>query len=139
MAALRHLGGRMRGAHPRRAPCWAARPAARKGAPLAIRETGEYDRAAHNTSGYALPNFARAPLGAAFHGARARARFRVVAHQTRHPLKTVLSRANRVGMMYAPVAYSNPYLFRDVLGHAPGFPPPVNRSGSGTETLQEAF
>ena len=41
----------------------------------------------------------------------------------RHPLKTVLSRANRVGMMYAPLAYSNPHLFREGLGYAPSFPP----------------
>ena len=53
----------------------------------------------------------------------ATARFGLVLHQTRHPLKTVLSRANRVGMMYAPLAYSNPHLFRDALRYAPSFPP----------------
>ena len=44
-------------------------------------------------------------------------------HQTRDPLKTVLSRANSVGMMVSPWSYSDPLLFRDGLGYCPGFPP----------------
>jgi len=90
---------------------------------LAIRETGHLDKPTFNTSGYELPNFSRGPVGAAFRGPGATARFGLVLHQTRHPLKTVLSRANRVGMMYAPLAYSNPHLFRDALMYAPSFPP----------------
>ena len=44
--------------------------------------------------------------------------------QVREPLSSIVSRANRIGMMYAPIAYSNPYMFR-LLGHAPSFPPPL--------------
>ena len=80
--------------------------------PLAIRE-GAY--------AYQLPNFAQ--VNAGFRGPNPRWRFRSVFHQTRDPLKTVLSRANSVGMMVSPWSYSDPLLFRDALGFCPGFPP----------------
>ena len=80
--------------------------------PLAIRE-GAY--------AYQLPNFAQ--VNAGFRGPNPRWRFRRVFHQTRDPLKTVLSRANSVGMMVSPWSYSDPLLFRDALGFCPGFPP----------------
>ena len=70
-----------------------------------------------------LPNFARRP-NTGLRGTEPAWRFRRVFHQVRHPLKVVRSRANRIGMMVAPLAYSNPYLFRDAFGYAPGFPPP---------------
>lgn len=78
--------------------------------PLAIRE-----------GAYTLPNFATANAG--FRGPAPRWRFRRVFHQTRDPLKTVLSRANSIGMMMAPWSYSDPLLFRDGLGYCPGYPP----------------
>ena len=78
--------------------------------PLAIRE-----------GAYELPNFAT--INSGFRGPNPWWRFRRVFHQTRDPLKTVLSRANSVGMMVSPWRYSDPLLFRDGLGHCPGFPP----------------
>ena len=78
--------------------------------PLAIRE-----------GTYRLPNFAT--INSGFRGPNPRWRFRRVFHQTRDPLKTVLSRANSVGMMVSPWSYSDPLLFRDGLGYCPGFPP----------------
>ena len=80
--------------------------------PLAIRE-GTYE----------LPNFAT--INAGFRGPNPRWRFRRVFHQTRDPLRTVLSRAHSVGMMVSPWVYSDPLLFRDGLGYCPGFPPVV--------------
>ena len=79
--------------------------------PLAIRE-----------GVYQLPNFAQ--VNAGFSGPNPRWRVRRVFHQTRDPLKTMLSRANSVGMMVSPWVYSDPLLFRDGLGYCPGFPPP---------------
>ena len=78
--------------------------------PLAIRE-----------GTYRLPNFAT--INSGFRGPNPRWRFRRVFHQTRDPLRTVLSRANSVGMMVSPWRYSDPLLFRDGLGYCPGFPP----------------
>ena len=78
--------------------------------PLAIRE-----------GVYQLPNFAT--INSGFRGPNPRWRVRRVFHQTRDPLRTVLSRANSVGMMVSPWSYSDPLLFRDGLGHCPGFPP----------------
>ena len=78
--------------------------------PLAIRE-----------GAYQLPNFAT--INSGFRGPNPRWRFHRVFHQTRDPLRTVLSRANSVGMMVSPWSYSDPLLFRDGLGHCPGFPP----------------
>ena len=80
--------------------------------PLAIRE-----------GVYQLPNFAT--INSGFRGPNPRWRFRRVFHQTRDPLKTVLSRTNSVGMMVSPWRYSDPLLFRDGLGYCPGFPPVV--------------
>ena len=80
--------------------------------PLAIRE-GVYN----------LPNFAT--INSGFRGPNPRWRFRRVFHQTRDPLRTILSRANSVGMMVSPWVYSDPLLFRDGLGYCPGFPPVV--------------
>ena len=80
--------------------------------PLAIRE-----------GTYLLPNFATINLG--FRGPKPRWRFRRIFHQTRDPLRTILSRANSVGMMVSPWMYSDPLLFRDGLGYCPGFPPVV--------------
>lgn len=91
--------------------------------PLAIRETEPFDQEVYNTSGYTLPNFARIAMGFKFLTDQPKARFRVVAHQTREPLACIASRADRVGNMYAPISYSNPHLFRDVLRYAPSFPP----------------
>ena len=85
--------------------------------PLAIRE-GTY-----HTINYQLPNFAT--INAGFRGPNPRWRVRRVFHQTRDPLRTILSRANSVGMMVSPWVYSDPLLFRDGLGHCPGFPPAV--------------
>ena len=79
--------------------------------PLAIREGMRYQ----------LPNFAT--INSGFRGPNPRWRFRRVFHQTRDPLRTILSRANSVGMMVSPWSYSDPLLFRDGLGHCPGFPP----------------
>ena len=79
--------------------------------PLAIREGMRYE----------LPNFAT--INSGFRGPHPRWRFRRVFHQTRDPLRTILSRANSVGMMVSPWIYSDPLLFRDGLGHCPGFPP----------------
>uniref|UniRef100_A0A7S3NKW0 Sulfotransferase domain-containing protein n=1 Tax=Aureoumbra lagunensis TaxID=44058 RepID=A0A7S3NKW0_9STRA len=90
--------------------------------PLAIRETNAVDRFKYGSGGYAIPNFAHA-LGSQFFGTAPSARFAVILQQTRHPLATIASRADRVGMMYAPISYSNPHLFRDVLHYAPSFPP----------------
>ena len=83
--------------------------------PLAIRE-GTY-----HTRPYQLPNFATVNSG--FRGPNPRWRFKHIFHQTRDPLRTILSRANSVGMMVSPWVYSDPLLFRDGLGHCPGFPP----------------
>ena len=78
--------------------------------PLAIRE-----------GTYLLPNFAT--INSGFRGPKPRWRFRRIFHQTRDPLRTILSRANSVGMMVSPWMYSDPLLFRDGLGYCPGFPP----------------
>ena len=78
--------------------------------PLAIRE-GTYE----------LPNFAT--INSGFRGPNPRWRFKHIFHQTRDPLRTILSRANSVGMMVSPWVYSDPLLFRDGLGYCPGFPP----------------
>ncbi len=83
--------------------------------PLAIRE------GAYHTRPYQLPNFAT--INSGFRGPNPRWRFRRVFHQTRDPLRTILSRANSVGMMVSPWRYSDPLLFRDGLGYCPGFPP----------------
>ena len=85
--------------------------------PLAIRE-GTY-----HTRPYQLPNFATVNSG--FRGPNPRWRFKHIFHQTRDPLRTILSRANSVGMMVSPWVYSDPLLFRDGLGYCPGFPPVV--------------
>ena len=78
--------------------------------PLAIRE-----------GAYELPNFAT--INSGFRGPNPRWRFKHIFHQTRDPLRTILSRANSVGMMVSPWIYSDPLLFRDGLGYCPGFPP----------------
>ena len=89
--------------------------------PLAIRES---------TSGteipYALPSFAAVQPG--FKGSNPGARFRVVVHQVRDTLKCIISRANRIGMMYAPIRYSNPDMFKHLAegtGVHIAYPPPA--------------
>ena len=49
-----------------------------------------------------------------FRGPVPKARFRIVVHQVRDALKAITSRANRVGMMFAPIKYSNPDMFREL-------------------------
>lgn len=88
--------------------------------PLALRETG---RGNENTTGYAFAGFAQDRLQRSLLGPGATARFAVVLHQVREPLSCIASRADRIGRMVAPIAYSNPHLFRDVLRYAPCFPP----------------
>jgi hypothetical protein len=62
-------------------------------------------------NGYELPSFLHGTASNAI-GPNPRARFEVVFHQVRDPLKSLISRANRIGMMYSPIAYANPKLFK---------------------------
>ena len=75
--------------------------------PLAIRDSPE-----GTPVPYALPSFAA--YQRSFKGAGATARFRVVVHQVRNTLKCIVSRANRVGMMFAPIRYSHPEMFKNL-------------------------
>jgi len=78
--------------------------------PLAVRETGHLDPAAHGCNGYELPSFLHDQARTVV-GVHPKARFEKVFHQVREPLKCIVSRANRIGMMYSPIAYGNPSLF----------------------------
>ena len=88
------------------------KPVGRHGAAswiLAIREAPQDGSVAVP---FAFPSFAQ--VQEAFRGPSPRAKFRVVVHQVRDALKSITSRANRVGMMYAPIKYSNPDMFREL-------------------------
>ena len=94
--------------------------------PLALRETGHLDpndhgdgdMAGHGVNGYELPSFLHDSARSVV-GSLPRTRFELVFHQVREPLKCIVSRANRIGMMYSPIAYGNWKLFslllRDLL------------------------
>lgn len=79
--------------------------------PMAVRETGHLDPAHFGCNGYEMPSFLHKTAGNAV-GPNPRARFDAVFHQVRDPLKSIVSRANRIGMMYSPIAYANPVLFQ---------------------------
>mmetsp|Transcript_49467 Transcript_49467/g.63439 ORF Transcript_49467/g.63439 Transcript_49467/m.63439 type:complete len:320 (-) Transcript_49467:200-1159(-) len=80
--------------------------------PLAVRETGHLDPDEHEgCNGYELPSFLHDTASNAI-GPNPRARFSLVFHQVRTPIKCITSRANRIGMMYSPIAYANPKLFK---------------------------